>query len=394
MSGAVATRPATTVPPTERTLRVAMVIQAYPPVLGGAQRQVQRLGPLLAERGVDATVITRGPAGVPARERQPGLDVRRVSVGWDGARASLEYTLRAAAAIRRLAPDVVHVHDLMSPATAALAGAGRAPVIAKVASTGPGGDVDRLLAKPFGRRRLALYARRFAAFACLTAEVEAELRAHGVPADRLRRLVNGVEVARFRPAHAGEREAVRGELGIDPAVPLVFYAGRFAAVKRLDVLLEAVALASPDAHLLLAGEGPEMARLRDLARALGLAGRLHVLPSAEHPERLYRAADVYASASLSEGMSNALLEAMASGLPAAASPASGMAELLDGGCGLRARDGSAAALADALGRLLADGELRARAGEAARRRIADGYSLDAVADRLVATYRELLAAAR
>lgn len=391
MSGAVAMPSATSVPPTERTLRVAMVIQAYPPVLGGAQRQVQRLGPLLAERGVDVTVITRGPAGAPAREREPGLDVRRVSTGWDGPRASLAYTLRAAAALRRLQPDVVHVHDLMSPATAALAGAGRAPVIAKVASTGPGGDVDRLLAKPLGRRRLALYARRFAAFACLTAEVEAELRAHGVPADRLRRLVNGVETGRFRPPGPGEREAVRRELGVGEGVPLVFYAGRFAAVKRLDVLLEAVAIASPHAHLLLAGEGPEIARLRDLARGLGLGGRLHVQPASERPERLYRAADVYASASLSEGMSNALLEAMASGLPAAASPASGMAELLDGGCGLRARDAGAAALAAALGPLLADRELRARAGEAARRRILEGYALDAVADRLVATYRELAA---
>src|SRR5690606_20906210 len=129
----------------------------------------------------------------------------------------------------------------------------------------------------------------------------------------------------------------------------------------------------------------------DLARGLGLGGRLHVQPASERPERLYRAADVYASASLSEGMSNALLEAMASGLPAAASPASGMAELLGGGCGLRARDAGAAALAAALGPLLADRELRARAGEAARRRILEGYALDAVADRLVATYRELAA---
>src|SRR5690606_38689809 len=116
----------------------------------GAQRQVQRLGPPLAERGVDVTVITRGPAGAPAREREPGLDVRRVSSGWGDLRSSLEYTARAAAAIRRLSPDVVHVHDLMSPATAALAGAvpQGIPVIAKVASIGPGGDVDRLLHKP------------------------------------------------------------------------------------------------------------------------------------------------------------------------------------------------------------------------------------------------------
>jgi glycosyltransferase involved in cell wall biosynthesis len=374
-------------------LRVAKVIQSFPPVLGGAQRQAEALAPLLAARGADVTVITRRwTPDVAIRERRPGLRLVRVPGAGAGAAGSARWVAGAAGALLALRPDVIHAHDLLSPTTASLA-AGRplrAPVVVKVLSTGAGGDVDRLLSKPLGARRLAAAVRGVAAFVSLSADVDAELLEHGVPPERLHRIPNGVDLARFRPPAADERERERRRLGLPDAGPLTLYCGRLDPVKRLDVLLEA--FAGVPGHLLIAGGGAEAERLRAAAAAPALRGRVTIIPAVDDPAPLYRAADVYASASQTEGMSNSLLEAMATGLAAAASPASGMGELLEGGAGAVAADASPAALRASLSRLADDEELRRALGARARQTVERRYSLAATADALSALYARVRAA--
>lgn len=372
-------------------MRVVMVIQSYLPVLGGAQRQVQRLGPLLEAEGFEVIVVTRRPPGTPLREAQPGIDVRRMPGPDTGPRGSLNFTARAAREIVRLRPDVVHVHDLLSPATAALLGTALrpAPVAAKVLSTGPGGDVDRLLHKPAGAARLRLLARRFAAFVSLSADVEAELRKHGVPADRVWRIPNGVDTGRFHPAAcADERRAGRSALGL-PAddQPLWLYCGRFADVKRVDLLVEA--LVDAPGRLLLVGEGGEEDALRRLVADRGLSDRVTLRPVVEDPAPLYRAADAYLSASTTEGMSGSVLEAMATALPVVAAPASGMDELLGGDAGVLVGDGAPATFAAALAALAADPGRAAAVGGAARERAVRDYSLQSTAAQLASMYRSI-----
>ncbi len=372
-------------------MKVAHVIQSYPPVLGGAQRQLQRLGPILERRGVHGTVITRRRPGTPRRAREPGLDVIRIPVPERSASASIAYTAGGIAALARLRPDVIHVYDLLSPATIALAGGAvtGAPVVAKVLSAGHGGDVDRLLHKPLGARRLAMQARRFAAFACLSDDVERDLAAHGVPRERLRRVPNGVDADEFRPARdAAERSALRRELGLAEQGLLSLYCGRFADVKRVDVLVEA--FRSAPGRLLLVGDGHEEERLRSLAAAAELGGRVEVRETVDDPAPLFRAADLYLSASGTEGMSGSVLEAMASGLPVVAAEASGMDELLAAGCGVLLPRATPAAVAAAIGELERDGARRERLGDAARARVTSSYRLEAVADLLAGLYEEVL----
>lgn len=372
-------------------MRVAMVMQSFAPVLGGAQRQVEQLGPLLERHGVEATVVTRRWTHSPVRERRPGLRVVRVPASGDGAAGSLAYTGGGSAAVVAMRPDVVHAHDLLSPSTIALAAnaALGVPVVAKILSTGPFGDVTRLLTKPFGRHRLRLIAERFAGFVCLSAEVERELREHGVPEERLLRIPNGVDTTRFRPALDGECRDLRASFGVPADEPLTVYCGRLRPPKRLDVLLEA--FRSVPGHLLVVGEGSEEERLRELASTPGLAGRVTLHPKVDDPAPVYRAADVYASASHTEGMSGSILEAMATGLPVAAAPASGMAELVRDDTGVLADDPSSEALAVALNHLLEDRERRMRLGERARDTVASGYSLAATADLLAGLYARLRA---
>src|SRR4051812_12879202 len=109
----------------EAALRVAMPLHSFAPVLGGAQRQVEQLGPLLAAAGVDVTVVTRRPAGSAPREARPGLRIVRVRSTGRGPRAAAAYTTLGAAAAMRARPHVIHAHDLLSPSLVALlAGAG------------------------------------------------------------------------------------------------------------------------------------------------------------------------------------------------------------------------------------------------------------------------------
>jgi glycosyltransferase involved in cell wall biosynthesis len=369
-----------------------MVIQSFLPVLGGAQRQVDLLGPLLARRGVELTAVTRHPPGTPRRESRPGLEVLRMPGPDRGPLGSIAYTAGGALALARLRPDVVHVHDLLSPATVALLSRPlvRAPIVAKVLSTGPGGDVDRLLKKPFGARRLRAMAASFSAFVCLSDDVADELRSQGVDDGRLRRIPNGVDLDRFRPVSAEERRRERAGLDLPGDSPLALYTGRFAPVKQLDQLIEAVAEA-PELSLLMVGEGSEEERLRAMVAGRGLSDRVALRPYVADTLPLYRAADLYVSTSTTEGMSNSVLEAMASGLPVVAMAASGMGELIGEETGVLVPSGDVGALASALRDLAGDPERRLALGSAGRRFVAERCSLESVADALRDLYEEVLA---
>jgi glycosyltransferase involved in cell wall biosynthesis len=357
--------------------------------LGGAQQQILSLAPVMARLGVEVSVVTRRIVrGTPLRERAPGTTIYRVPEPPGHAPGAAAHIGLGGAVTAALRPDVIHVHRLGASVAMALMAARprRAPVVVKILSAGTRGDVDQVR-RSMGPGVLHAMLRRIPAFVCLSDEVERELMDNGVPAARLRRIPNGVDVERFHPPGPGEREEERRRLDVPVEPPLVLYCGRFSPVKRLDVLLEAVS--GLDAHVLLVGEGTEEEALRRRASEPDLRGRVHFRARVEDAAPLYRAADAYASTSATEGMSGSVLEAMASGLPVAAAPASGMAELLAGGAGVPAEDRSAAAVRAALARIVADGEGAARVGAAARRRVCERYSLETTAERLVALYDEV-----
>jgi glycosyltransferase involved in cell wall biosynthesis len=371
-------------------VKVTMVIQVFAPVLGGAQRQVERLGAPLAQRGVEVSVVTRRRPDTPAREVRDALDIRRVGRPIDSrALGSLQYSSLGAFTAARLRPDVIHAHDLLSSSTAALLASrgGSPPVVAKVLSAGLGGDIDRLLRKPFGERRLRTMAHRFRAFIALSDEVEAELAEHGVSRERIRRIPNGVDTTAFAPVSADERSRERAALCVGEDELVALYAGRFYETKHVDVLIEA-ARRSP-VRLLVYGEGPTDEALRRLAADPALGGRVRIERPVRETAPLMRAADLYVSASEAEGMSGSVLEAMASGLTVVAAPAPGMTELLGEGTGVLTGGRDPAAFASVLDRLATSPGERERVGAAARERVLERYSIEAVADRLVELYREL-----
>jgi 1,2-diacylglycerol 3-alpha-glucosyltransferase len=199
---------------------------------------------------------------------------------------------------------------------------------------------------------------------------------------------NGVDVERFRPDPA-RRETGRRLLGVPPDASVILSVGRLGPEKRVRQLLGAalpLLRTSPRAHLVLVGRGPEASRLRAEAGRLGV-GRQVILPGGipwEAMPSLYAAADLYATASLTEMQPMTVLEAAAAGLPVVARSDAAFDGLVrDGESGRLA--GSDGALAAALAAVAADGELRRRLAAGASR-TAPAFSVAAHAARWKALY--------
>ena len=233
------------------------------------------------------------------------------------------------------------------------------PILVTVLGTGEHGDLSRLARKPLGRTRAQLLF-RWAWFAALSAEAGQELRARGVPPGRVLALPNGVDLDVHRPATAEERRRLRKRLGLPPDRFVASFVGRLHPVKDVDTLLAAAARV-PELTLVVVGDGPERRRLEAKAHELGIESRVIFRGLSSDVADVLRASDAFLLSSHGEGMSNALLEAMACGLPCLASRSVGGAqELLGTGRGLLLADGDVSAWAMAIQRLLDEPALRSR----------------------------------
>jgi len=172
--------------------------------------------------------------------------------------------------------------------------------------------------------------------------------------------------------------------------PLVFHSGRLAVEKGHEVLLKAIRRV--DVRLVLAGDGALRGEIGRRAGELGVSERVEFLGEIEDVTPWLARAAVFALPSFGEGMSNALLEAMAAGLPCVVSDVPGNAELVQHDLnGLLFESGDEDALAGALERVISDPTLARRLGTQARRTIEARAAFDRVVDRYVALYARLTA---
>lgn len=186
---------------------------------------------------------------------------------------------------------------------------------------------------------------------------------------RLRYVPNGVDLARF--AAAGEPASATA---VDSPVvgPVVGTVAALRPEKNLARLLRAIALV-PGLRLVVVGDGPERVALQALAGALGIGERVEWLGHMTHPASVYRRMDVFALSSDTEQMPLSVLEAMAAGLPVAATDVGDVREMLAPGNAPFVVAREDAALAGALARLAADAALRRGVGAANRAKAAAEY---------------------
>ncbi len=207
-----------------------------------------------------------------------------------------------------------------------------------------------------------------------------------MPRGRLVRTASGVDADHFHPGPS----QVEGDL---LPRPRVVFTGRMHPQKNLPLLLEAwtrVARQTP-ANLILIGPGEDREALGGMAARLGIADRVQFVGAVADPADHLRAADVFALPSVAEGMSNSLLEAMATALPCVVSGIGGNTDLVaDRQTGRLVAESTPQAWASTLVELLENPAEARGLGAAARRRIEEHFSLRVVVDHYLELYRRLI----
>jgi glycosyltransferase involved in cell wall biosynthesis len=295
--------------------------------------------------------------------------------------------------LRQARVHLVHAHEFTMNVYGAAAGAmAGVPVIATLHGRGYYAAARRRVLA------LRLAVRLGATLVAVSRDIQTFLTTHlGLGPVKL--IPNGIDLER---AARGDRARGRAVLGLSPQVPVIGTVGNLYPVKGHGVLLAAAARLDRSVHVVIAGRGGEEAALKRQVAELDLGERVHLLGYREDIPDLLAAFDIYALPSFSEGQSLALIEAMAAGLPIAATAAGGnpevMGEEASGGragqrlaTGFLVPPGDEEALSAALGLLLADRSTARALGEAARARARAEFSLEVMLGRYRSLYAERLA---
>ena len=366
--------------------RVVLVTDAD--VMAGTEQHMLALGGGLSRRGLAVSVACPPGSPLAVAAAAAGLGVvpiaRRKFAGPG-----------AAVALRRLlvdgSADVIHAHNgrALFAAAVAVALAGRGRCVATQHFLTPSNARRRGLKGLASGRVHRFMAERTHAIVAISESARAAMaERHAAGADKAVVVPNGIAAPPADAAAAGAD--VRRALGLGVDQPVVLCAARLEPEKGLPTLVTAMAAvraACPAAVCLLAGQGSVRAEIERQIAAAGLSGAVRLLGFRSDVPALMAAADVFVLPAPAEPFGLVLLEAMAAGRPVVAVGVGGPAEIVvDGRTGLLVPPDDPAAVAAAVGRLLANGPLRRSMGDAGRARWADRFTVDRMAEATAAAY--------
>src|SRR5258705_3334148 len=295
-----------------------------------------------------------------------------------------------AALFRRERIDVVHSHNWLTYLYAAL-GARLAGVPVVIHGEHGHDEAAAPARRLWGKRALKPWVTRFVA---VSANIARELeREWGVPSGRIACIPNGVDLLAFGGHLDGAR--VRRDLGHEPEDEVVLNVGGIRPVKDHPTLLRAFAHARasrPRARLVLVGTDYDRglrSGLESLASELGVRDDVRFTGVRRDIPELLAASDLYVNSSLYEGMSNTILEAMATRKPVVATAVGGNADLVrEGVTGLLVPAGSWKRMGDRIAELLADRERRSAMGAAARLQVETRHDMASMVDAYASLYAQ------
>ena len=384
-------------------LRLVLVTRRFWPLVGGAEMTMANLAAALTEAGHRVTILTAAwNPDWPVEIQHRGVPVMRVKQSRRRFWGTWQYMrgLRRWLREHRGNYDLVYVSMLKHDAYASVGVCRKlgVPIVLRAEGGGTTGDVAWQRSNRFGRwiRRRCKLAN---AIIAPSPAIQEELAAAGYDVDRLHFIPNGVSNLPERTPK--RRMAAREALGTAHAVlslgndtKLAVFTGRLSEEKGLTTLVDAwsrVLKNRSNTRLWLVGEGPLRDRLAEQIESLHMRGRCVLVGSFDSVEELLAAADVFVLPSREEGMSIALLEAMANGLPIVAADIPGNRTLITSSeNGLLVSPDDPAALATAIGSLLDTPTRAAQYGEAARRRIQQEFVLSTMVNRHLELFQRCL----
>ncbi len=415
--------------------RIYMAVGTFHPIVGGIEKQVLAQCRCLREKGYEVTIITfRYERTWLPHEVVEGVPVVRIAGILLGRRGKLPRLLQKLLYLMALVVmgwtlwrgrrryDVLHAHQLAlltlpialvcrliakpmivvghcADAGKRIASHNKASLVAgPLDATIPwlqvygraslNGDLERLerLGKPVVRFIRFLLQGKHTVVVVLSSRMKADLAAHGFHLPNVQLIPNGVDIVRFSPTYVDST--------VDKRVQIVVCLSRLCYQKGIDVLLQAWNLVhkqAPQARLIIAGSGPLQTQLERLAQALDILDSVEFVGVQGDVQSLLHQSNLAVLPSRWEGMSVAILEAMACGLPCVASRVSGSEDIIQHGVnGLLVEPEDYRGLAEALLTLLDDPGLIQKYGHAARATIEQHYSIEHITDTYIELYRSVV----
>ncbi len=367
-----------------------MLLPTYlPESFGGAEQQTRKLAHALNALGVEVTILApRLKRHTPRREKDGRISIirfplrRAPNLGGRHSLSFLSWCLQIGLWLvrNRHAYDVIHiVHGRLHAVPGVSAGKWlKKPVLIKVGRGGEHFDLGSVRRKfLYGQFFAKLIARHATVWIANSAEIAADLKTAGVASKKIFNIPNGVELPTLGATNWGAERRF-------------LYLGRFDSEKALDRMIRGFAdlPASASASLTLAGTGACEKQLKALVAKLELEQRVIFLPPVTDIAPLFEAADFFLSTSLSEGQSNAMLEAMAFAVPPVVSRVSGTGDAVTNGVtGITFPAADAPAYRAALERALSMPEKDYRAMAAAARATAEeNFAMSKVAMQYLGIY--------
>ena len=347
----------------------------------GGEQQASYLMQGLAERG--HRVYLAGRTGSPFVSRDHGsANLERIALPfrgeWDVATA-----WKLAQVIRREQIDIIHAHTSHAHATACIARrlAGRGKII-----------VSRRVDFPpksnaFSRWKYAWPDH----FIAISEAIGRVLQDWGIPEAKLSIVHSAIDPKRLKVP-----PIARAELGVSEGKTLVGIVAALVGHKDIPTFVDAMAVvcaARPEVHAVIVGEGPERTAIESRIREKGLQDCVHLLGYREDVPAILRALDAFAMSSNEEGLGTSVLDAMAAGVPVAATAAGGIPEMvIDRETGLLTPVGDGEALGQAVLRLLSEPELSAVMTANASRMVHERFAVPSMVEGNLRVYEKVLSA--
>jgi glycosyltransferase involved in cell wall biosynthesis len=354
--------------------------------MGGADRQILYLAEALLSHGYDVRVVSMTPLGEMGQQAvRRGLPVS--SLEMERGRADWGSFRRFVSILRTWKPEVLTSFMYHANLLGRVAGTwARVPlIVTSIRSERHGGAARDWL------MRLTTWMDD-----CCTTnsqQVADSLQARRMfPARKSCVIPNGVDTAALHVSPE-ERQRLRHEIGAAPGDFLWVAVGRLLPQKDYPTLLRAFALLpQATSRLAIAGRGPLLSDLQQMSHDQGTTGRVQFLGVRDDVPRLLNAADAFVLSSAWEGMPNVVMEALTAAKPVVATRVGGLPELVDDGkSGFLVPSGEAAALAEAMGRVMSmPAQERDQMGMLGRHHVVSRYGLQFMADRWISLFGELL----
>ena len=382
----------------EDNIGVAIITSLFHPYYGGAEKQLERLAEALSSRGVKCYVLTRRLNGLKPFEYLHNVSVHRVFATRmsSGLLSTLTFFMSSCLFFIGHTNVTRKVQILQADSdppglVAVIVGKFfKKKVIIRMRGTR---QIEGVKSSLFKRIVFKIIMRLCDAIVVQYSQIH-DLRLLGVDDSKVYLIPNGVDTKYFKKSRVKIREHLQEKMGFKNSV-IGLYIGRLDPIKGLDILLEAlprVVRAFAQFRLIIVGSGPHRDYLKNLVKDLRIDEHVVFRRATRNVKRYYEVANIFILPSRSEGISNALLEAMSMELAVIATEVGGTPEVikdLENGCLVTP---SSDAIAEKLQLLIANKDLRNRLGKAARKTVTENYSLQKIAEIYVRLYRTLVVA--